>query len=101
MKTPQSVEDAHVSLTPDQCLNDILCWEFTRVVHNDWTIRFENQRLQIPKRARWIKPKHRLQVKKHLGGKLTLWYKGKVVPYHLVIHEVKVAEKARLGHDVT
>lgn len=101
MKTPQSIEDAHVSLTPDQCLKDILCWEYTRVVHNDWTIRFENQRLQIPKTVRQISPKHRLKVKKHLGGKLTLWYRGKAVPYNIVTHEVKVKDKVRLGHDVT
>ncbi|MDX2347121.1 MAG: ISNCY family transposase [Legionella sp.] len=99
MKSPQSLEDAHVDLTRGQCLKDILCWEYTRTVHNDWTIRFENQRLQIPKSARYIRPKHKLSVKKDLNGKLTLWYKEKRVPYTMVICEVETQLKAELGHD--
>lgn len=99
MKSPQSLEDAHVGLMAGQCLKDILCWEYTRVVHNDWTIRFENQRLQIPKSARQIRPKNKLSVKKGLNGKLTVWYKGKTVPYSIVTCEVKTEEKPRLGHD--
>lgn len=99
MKSPQSMEDAHMSLSEGQYLKDILCWEYTRMVHNDWTIRFENQRLQIPKSARHIRPKHKLSVKKHLNGKLTLWSKGMQVPYSFVACEVKAPEKSRLGHD--
>lgn len=99
MKPPQSLEDAHVVLMADQCLKDILCWEYTRVVHNDWTIRFENQRLQIPKSARQIRPKDRVSVKKELSGKLTLWYKEKRVPYTIVTCEIKVREKPRLRHE--
>lgn len=100
MKTPQSMEDAHVGLLKGQKLTDILCWEYTRVVHNDWTIRFENQRFQIPRSARHIRPKHKLMVKKHLGGKITLWYKETLVPYQFVAYEVKVQEKPRLGDDL-
>jgi hypothetical protein len=39
MKTPASFEDAHVSLMNEQDLDDILCWEDTRSVSNDWVIR--------------------------------------------------------------
>lgn len=46
MKSPASVEDAHIALRAEQNLDDILCWEYTRTVHNDWIILFENQLLQ-------------------------------------------------------
>lgn len=101
MKTSVSQEDAHVALMAGQHLKDILCWEYTRVVQNDWTVRFENRRYQIPKSARHIRPKYKLKVKKHLNGKPTLWYKGKQIPHHLITHEVKqqLPEKQKLGHD--
>ena len=99
MKIPRSMDNAHVGLTKGQKLTNILCWEYQRVVHNDWTIRFENKRLQIPKSTRHIRPKHKLSVKKHLNGKLTLSYKEKLVPYSFVACEVQTQEKPRLGHD--
>ena len=49
MKFPASIEDAHVALLEGQNLDDILCWEYTRTVYNDWIIRFDNQLLQIQK----------------------------------------------------
>ena len=101
MKSPASHEDAHVPLLDDQNLDDILCWEYTRTVHNDWIIRFENQLLQIQKtRIIPVRPKQQITLKRHLNGKITLWHKGQKVPYCFI--EKKVSEeKPLLGHDLT
>jgi hypothetical protein len=80
MKSPASLEDAHVVLMGEQNLDDILCWEYTRTVYNDWIIRFENQLLQIQKTSSIrVRPKQKIILKRHLNGKITLWSKGQMV----------------------
>lgn len=82
MKEPASMEDAHVALMDGQDLDDIMCWEYTRTVYNDWIIRFENQLLQIQKtNSVKVKPKQTIKLKRHLNGKITLWSKGQKIPY--------------------
>lgn len=99
MKAPHSTEDAHVALTPEQNMDDILCWEYTRTVHNDWIIRFENQFLQIQKAsAMRVRPKQKITLKRHLNGRITLWNKDKKIPYRFVERLVK-EEKLKLGYD--
>jgi transposase len=100
MKSPASLEDAHVALMDDQNLDDILCWEYTRTVYNDWVIRFENQLLQIQKsKAVQVRPKQKITLKRHLNGKITLWHKNKKIPYCYIEKTVK-DEKPLLGHDL-
>lgn len=99
MKSPESDEDAHVSLLDEQNIEDILCWEYTRTVYNDWIIRFENQLLQIQKtRGIEVRPKQEITLKRHLNGKITLWNKGQKIPYCFVERQVKEA-KIKLGPD--
>ncbi len=94
MKSPVSEDDAHIALTADQNLDDIFCWEYSRVVHNDWTIRFKNQLLQIQKsNTVQVRPKQKISLKKHLNGKITLWSKGKKIPYQFV-DALPIKEKA-------
>ena len=95
MKAPQSQEDAHVALMADQDLNDILCWEYTRTVYNDWVIRFENQLLQIQKRnTNRVRPKQKITLKRHLNGKITLWNKGQKIPYCFAEERAKEEKKS-------
>lgn len=99
MKAPQSTEDAHVALTLEQNLDDILCWEYTRTVHNDWIIRFANQFLQIQKaHSMRVKPKQTITIKRHLNGKITLWNKEQKIPYRVKERLIK-EEKIKLGYD--
>lgn len=94
MKMPASMEDAHVALTDDQDLDDILCWEYTRTVHNDWIIRFENQLLQIQKpNANRVRPKQKITIKRHLSGKITLWNKEQKIPYCFTERQMKEEKK--------
>lgn len=100
MKEPQSPNDAHIALRAEQDLDDILCWEYTRTVHNDWIIRFESQYLQIQKRhANKVRPKQIITLKKHLNGKITLWNKGEKIPYCFIDKPIKEDKKLK-GHDL-
>lgn len=100
MKSPASLEDAHVSLLEGQNLDDILCWDYTRTVSNDWIIRFENQLLQIQKtRIAQVRPKQEITLKRHLNGKITLWHKGQKIPYCFIERKME-EEKIKLGHDL-
>lgn len=100
MKSPVSLEDAHVPLLEGQNLDDILCWEYIRTVSNDWIIRFENQLLQIQKiRTIQVRPKQEVTLKRHLNGKLTLWSKGQKIPYCFIERKTE-EEKIKLGHDL-
>ena len=95
MKMPASMEDAHVALTTDQNLDDIMCWEYTRTVYNDWIIRFENKLLQIQKTNRIrVRPKQKITLKRHLNGKITLWSKGQKIPYCFTERQIKEENKA-------
>lgn len=99
MKSPESYEDAHVSLLDEQNIDDILCWEYTRTVYNDWIIRFENQLLQIQKTSTiQVRPKQQITLKRHLNGKITLWSKGQKIPYRFTEPKPK-EEKIKLGQD--
>lgn len=100
MKSPASVEDAHVALLPEQNLDDILCWEYKRTVHNDWIVRFENQYLQIQRtKSIHVKSKQKITLKRHLNGKITLWNKGQKIPYCFTERQAKEA-KIKLGLDL-
>jgi transposase len=100
MKQPASHEDGHLPLLDEQNLDDILCWEYTRTVYNDWIIRFENQLLQIQKSsAMRIRPKQKITLKRHLNGKITLWNKGQKIPYCYVERKAK-EEPIKLGQDL-
>jgi transposase len=99
MKSPSSDEEAHVALLDEQNLDDILCWEYTRTVHNDWIIRFENQCLQLQKTSViQVRPKQRITLKRHLNGKITLWSKGQKIPYCFIERPVK-EERIKLGQN--
>jgi len=96
MKEPASMEDAHIALMPGQNLDEIMCWEYTRTVHNDWVVRFENQFLQIQKAKNMsIRPKQKVILKRHLNGKITLWNKGIKLSYCFIQQRVKKQKETR------
>lgn len=96
MKLPASEEDAHVALMSDQNLDDIMCWEYTRTVYNDWIVRFENQLLQVQKTGTVrVRPKQTVTLKRHLNGKITLWSKGQKIPYRFTEHREEKKKETR------
>lgn len=90
VKGPASLEDAHMQLSEDQDLDRILCWEFIRVVANDWTVRFNNQCFQIKKtQPILVRAKQKITVKRHLDGNITLWAKDKELAYVIIENKSK------------
>jgi len=77
-------------------LHTIFSWEFTRVLQQDWTLRFNNVWYQITQgQPLTVRPTYRLTVRRHLDGTLTFWYKDKPLQYQ-VLGE---AEKQRMREE--
>jgi hypothetical protein len=68
---PAQPRDAHRPLPKKANLEALFAETWTRTVREDFTIRFLNRRLQIPKdQARGIRPSHKLTVEQRLDGSL-------------------------------
>jgi transposase len=73
-KAPANPEDGHRPVEKNFDFNQIFCWEYPRIVQNDWTIQFEKQQYQIEKNhALQIRRKQQITVRKQLDGQLSLW----------------------------
>lgn len=80
---PTSNNDAHRALTKEYDLYQIFCWESERQLQNDWTIRYKDYYFQIePVSSMGLRPKKMILVKKHLDGKISLWYDGQSLCFH-------------------
>lgn len=74
--------DAHRPVPKGMDLADIFVLEFTRTVHNDWTVRFENSWYQITGAQRSLPPaKDKVQVLRRLDGSLAIHYRGRPVDH--------------------
>ncbi|MBS0351058.1 MAG: ISNCY family transposase [Proteobacteria bacterium] len=99
-KEPASRVDAHRSASDYGDLAQIFCWDYTRVVQADWTVRFLNQCYQIEEtRPLKVRPKQTVVVREHLGGGVTLWRKNERLPAHRL--EARPIKKTRekTGYD--
>lgn len=76
-KEPANQEDSHRLAQAYGDLKEVFCWEYTRQVQNDWTVRMQGQYYQILKeQAIEIKAKQKITVKVYLDGTTGLWFKG-------------------------
>ena len=83
-KLPANPISAHRKLGKVN-LNDILCWEYERVMNHDFTFNFQKHIYQIEKHpGDFIKPRVTLNVRKHLDNTLSAWYKGKELSMHII-----------------
>jgi transposase len=87
-KPAESDEDAHVPLTPGDDLDQILCWEYTRQVKNDWTVRFENRYYQIKKTGIKVQPKQKITVRRHLDESISLWHKDNPLRFKEILQPI-------------
>jgi len=82
---PLHSQDYHRPLPPGIRLEDVFCIEHSRVVQNDWTIRFHNRRYQILKDNRpRPRPRNPVTVRVRLDGTLHLLYQGHVLRYETI-----------------
>jgi hypothetical protein len=72
-----SKDDTHGPLL-DAELTYILCFEYERRLSNDYTVRFENRPLQIPRQNRdRPRPGKQVTMKKKLDGTIHVYWKDK------------------------
>jgi len=61
----------------DLDLNQILCWEYERVIRNDWTFSFMSECYQIEKiSSHLVRPNKKILVHRHLDGSTSAWYEN-------------------------
>lgn len=78
---PAREMDHHRPVEPGTCLDEIFCWEETRVVRNDWTVRYENRILQVTRQSTLPPAKKRVTILKRLDGSLWMEYRGKSIQF--------------------
>jgi len=90
------LQDAHVALQSDDDLDQILCWEQTRQLKNDWTIQYESKFYQVEKSTKLrVQPKQKITVRRHLNGSISLWSKEQRLPFHAIEARQKIESKPR------
>jgi hypothetical protein len=83
-KPPMNPVSAHRSLGKLK-LNDILCWQYERVMNHDFTFTFQKHIFQIEKHhGDLIKPRITLSIRKHLDNTISAWYKDKELSIHII-----------------
>lgn len=82
---PAEPRDAHRPLPKNVNLEALFAETSTRTVQADFTIRFRNRRLQIPKhQAKGIRPGHKLTVEQRLDGELHFRFERRYLQLELV-----------------
>ncbi len=82
-KAASDSQDAHISLSADNDLDQILCWEYERQIKNDWTVQLNNQHYQIHS-TNGLKPQQKILMRKHLNESVSLWGKGKCLDFSAI-----------------
>lgn len=77
-------------------LDEILCWEYTRTLKNNWTIQLNNEHFQIDAdMASSVQPQDRIIIKKHLSGVIKIWFDGKELSYKKLEAKKEPASKGK------
>jgi transposase len=97
-KPARDETNAHIELLADNNLDQILCWEYTRVINNDWTVRFEAQYFQIEKTVS-VRPKQKILVRKHMDNSVSLWVNQLKIPFHEIKRPEAEIPAQKLGKD--
>lgn len=73
---PAAAKDVHRAVGADEDLGRVLSIQEERVVHNDWTVRWNNAFLQLPRPSTeepGVQPGDRVQVCEQLDGRLRVF----------------------------
>lgn len=82
---PRSKRDFHRALPPHTDLRDIFCYEQTRVLGNDWTIRYNGMTLQVLKLNTPLpKPKTKITIRTWLDGSIHLIYRDRPLVFDVL-----------------
>jgi transposase len=93
---PKDKRDAHRKVPKGLDLADVFCFEDTRQLNNDWTIRYKNRFYQVHRRQKGPrpKPKDQLAVRTRLDGTLYLAFDNKPLAFEECEPPHKPAPKA-------
>ena len=86
-RDPASEEDHHRPLDTDICLDDIFCWEETRVLRTDWTVRYENRIYQVIRQSHLPPAKQRITILRRMDGSLWMEYRGQSIRFTEITEE--------------
>lgn len=101
-KPPLDEKDAHRNRKSYGDLAQIFCWEYQRQVQNDWTIRFNNHCYQLHKNTKMaVRPKHKITVREHLEGSLSLWHQEKKLSFEEIDYQPKQKIYQKKGYDLS
>jgi transposase-like protein len=78
---PERPEDYHRALPEGLNLDDVLCWEETRTLNNDWTVRYENRWFQVTRQSPLPPARGKVIVRKRLDTSLQILYRGRNVEF--------------------
>ena len=73
---PGSPADFHQPVPEGLDLRNVFCLEETRVISNDWVVRYKNRFLQIVAQSKLPPAKNKVTVQEHLDGSIHLLYRG-------------------------
>ena len=79
--------DAHRRSPSAETLNDMLCREQTRVVQNDWTVRYENQIYQIRRQHPMAAPGQTVTVRRRLDTTLAIIHHGRPLAFDQIYEQ--------------
>jgi transposase len=86
-KDPASEEDHHRPMDPGASLADIFCWEETRVLRNDWTVRYEKRIYQVIRQSPLPPAKQRITILRRMDGSLWMEYRGQSIQFREITEE--------------
>ena len=79
---PIDKEDGHSPKASNEILKDVFCYEYSRVVSNDYVIRYENRLFQITKTDKDLpRPKNTIILREHLDGTIKLIFNNKELKF--------------------
>jgi len=69
-------------------LDEIICWKFTRMLKNNWTLQLNKEHYQLTKSCeKIVKPRYKITVKRYLNGDIKFWYKDSELKYEKLNHK--------------
>jgi hypothetical protein len=84
-KQPAVDENAHCTARAYGNLDQIFCWEYTRQIRNDFTLRFNNEFIQLEKqRAVCLRANKDATIRVHLDGTTSIWYANQRLRYRKI-----------------
>jgi hypothetical protein len=99
---PAKRGDWHRALTADTDLARIVSTQETRVVQNDWTVRWRNRVLQLPaESAEWLQPGQQVTICEELDGRLRVFAGEREVSWSATRTASPRAKRKRSGSGPT